>query len=91
MAFCILHKFHQYNPSKFPRLDHMLPGYYIFTYGFIRWGRSSLTSTSELQKSQNILIKLMYGSTDNFFSKRNDLLTFNQLYDFSAPISFITN
>ena len=63
-------------------------GYYIFTYSIIIWGRISLTCTSKLQKSQNILIKLTHGSINFFVYKFNDSLTFNQAFDYFAAIKF---
>ena len=69
---------------------YMSLGYSIPTYGIIMWGRSSLTCTSKLQKSHNILIKLTYGSSDIFVYKCNDLLNFNKTLDCFAAIKFCT-
>ena len=88
MVSGILHKIHRYVPTNILRMVYMSLGYSIFTYGIIIWGRSSLTCTSKLQKSQNNLIKLIYGSSDNFVYKCNDLLTFNQAFDYFAAIKF---
>ena len=66
MVSGILHNIHRYVPTKILRMVYMSLGYSLFTYGIIIWERSSLTCTSKLQKSQNTLIKLIYGSSDIF-------------------------
>ena len=83
-----LHKIHRYVQFNFLRMVYMSLGYSIFTYGIIILGRSSLTCTSKLQKSQNNLIELIYGSSDIFVYKCNVLLTFNQAFDYFAAIKF---
>ena len=67
---------------------YMSLGYSIFTYGIIIWGRCSLNCTSKPQKSQNNLFTLIYGSSDIFVYKGNDLFTFNQAFDYYAGIEF---
>ena len=88
MVSGILHKIHRYVPTNILRMVYMSLGYSIFTYCIIIWERSSLTGTSKLKKSQNNLIKLICGSSDIFAYKCNDLLAFNQVFDYFAAIKF---
>ena len=88
MVSGILHKIHWYVQTNILRMVYMSLGYSIFTYGIIIWGISSLTCTSKLQKSQKYLIRLIYGSTDIFVYKCNDLFTFNKAFVYFAAIKF---
>ena len=60
--------------------------YPVFTCGLIVWGRSSLTCTSKLQKSQINRIKLIYGSNDNSVYMCKHLLTFSHAFNYFAAI-----
>ena len=88
LVSCIIHKIHRYLPNNILRMVYMSLGYSFSTYCIIIWGRISLTCTSKRQISQNKLIKLIYGSCNNFVYKCNYLLDFNQAFDYFAAIKF---